>query len=209
MPADVEINIGRALKQLTSAKAAVRRGVERGMKDTGAILVREAKQRAPRKTRTLSRSIKAKFVKSPDGDTYGLEYGIGTAVGGEPLVYARIQDLGGVVTAKRAKKLAIPVHPALRTRKAGVSGVTARMVIADPKQFGFASTFTTEKAILGRKLGVKGKKAYEVLFARKESVKIDRTGYLSDPYYQATTGEGLLNVVRDRVEKQLAALRGK
>lgn len=87
----------------------------------GALLVQNAaKEKCPARTRTLSRSIHIE-VASSEGDN--VEVDIGTDV-----VYAAIQEFGGVITPKRAKMLhwteggldifahmvTIPAHPYLR-----------------------------------------------------------------------------------------------
>tara|TARA_Y100001938_G_scaffold5646_2_gene7050 strand:- start:8434 stop:9090 length:657 start_codon:yes stop_codon:yes gene_type:complete len=212
MGAKVEVNVAQILNAMTGMKKAVKKGLRAGSKNIGASIVREAKKDVPRKTRTLSRSIKAKVYTQPGGDSFVVVAGIGTATGGEPLAYARIQDIGGVVRAKKAKKLAIPVHRKLKT-KAGVGGITARMVIQNPKQFGFESTFTTPNAILGRKIGAQGKfksgprkgqqKGIEVLFARKESVYIQPTRYLSDPFERMKRGDAQ-KILAAAVNRELA-----
>lgn len=217
MGVKVEINVAQTLGALTRMKKAVRRGIRQGAKDIGKEIVREAKLGVPRKTRTLSRSISSRVDTVPGGDSFVVHAGIGTPVGGKPLVYARIQDIGGVVRAKKAQKLAIPVNRKLKT-KSGVGGITARMVIANPKKFGFESTWTTKNAILGRKIGARGKfksgkrkgqqKGVEVLFARKKSVYIQPTRYLRDPFDRMKRG-GARDLIEKAVNKKLAeAMRG-
>lgn len=65
-----------------------------------------AKEKAPKKTRTLARSIHAEIVKS--SPKY-VEIAIGTN-----LEYASIQEFGGVVKPKQTKFLAIPVSDVAR-----------------------------------------------------------------------------------------------
>ena len=87
----------------------------------GALIVENAaKQKCPKRTRTLSRSIHVETASS-QGDK--VEVDIGTDV-----VYAAIQEFGGVITPKKAKmlhwteggqsifahKVTIPAHPYLR-----------------------------------------------------------------------------------------------
>ena len=87
----------------------------------GALIVENAaKQKCPKRTRTLSRSIHIETA-STQGDK--VEVDIGTDV-----VYAAIQEFGGVITPKRARmlhwteggldifahKVTIPAHPYLR-----------------------------------------------------------------------------------------------
>ena len=90
---------------------------------TGLLLVQNAaKQKAPKLTRTLSRSIHIETIKK--SKNY-VELAVGTNV-----VYAAIQEFGGVITPKKAKVLhwvdrktgedvfassaRIPPHPYLR-----------------------------------------------------------------------------------------------
>ena len=89
----------------------------------GLLLVQKsAKQKAPKLTRTLSRSI---HIETLEKSRYKVELAVGTNV-----VYAAIQEFGGVIHAKTAKALhwidkktkehrfakavTIPPHPYLR-----------------------------------------------------------------------------------------------
>ena len=89
----------------------------------GLLLVQNsAKQKAPKLTRTLSRSI---HIETLEKSRYRVELAVGTNV-----VYAAIQEFGGVIKAKTAKALhwidrksgehrfakavTIPPHPYLR-----------------------------------------------------------------------------------------------
>ena len=62
--------------------------------------------------------------------------------------YMRIQELGGVITAKNAAHLTIPLDAA-KTAK-GVARFSARDVIGNPQSFGFWGTFTAKRVIFGR-----------------------------------------------------------
>lgn len=215
MSAEVEIDVANIMRQLSTFKRAAKKGLRRGAQLSSAYIVRDAKKNAPRKTRTLARSIKGKVTTAPGGNAFKVEVGIGTATGGKPLAYARIQDIGGVVRAKRAKKLAFPVHPNLRT-KANVSGVTAREFISRPTQFGFLpnSHFFTPASIMAIPIGKQpsiyttrsGKKVYGVkperVFARATSVYINGTRYLSDPYDQIRQG-GAARILSEAVGKAI------
>lgn len=187
---ELQVDLAPLLTQIKTARRAIRVGVERGMRTAGQWAAREAKEDAPVSTGQLRRSIAAKVTR--DELRFRLEVGIGVpgVKNSKPLVYARIQDVGGVVEPKPggAKKLAIPVHKKLRTKKARVSGVRARDVLRgidtgdNSYSHGFFSYSFTKRAILGwRPVGGKGKMRSEVLFARKDSVYIPGTKYLMNP----------------------------
>jgi len=91
---------------------------------------------------------------------------------GTNVKYARIQQLGGTITPKRAKKLAIPASAETRNimRKHGAS---VRAALGGLKSSGWRIWFR-EKSIMG----VKSKGKPEVLFVRKKSVKIPARPFL-------------------------------
>jgi len=91
--------------------------------EAGLLLIQNAaKEKAPKLTRTLSRSIHTEVLET---GAYHDEVGVGTNV-----VYGPIQEFGGVITPKKAKMLhwidrdtkehrfahsvTIPAHPYLR-----------------------------------------------------------------------------------------------
>ena len=91
--------LDRALSKLEDL-AASQYLAQAGM--AGALVIQNAaKVKAPRKTRTLSRSIHSE-VTSSSRDSATVE--IGT-----DLEYAAIQEFGGTITAKKGKFLAIPL----------------------------------------------------------------------------------------------------
>lgn len=89
--------LGGALKQSALERAGL----------AGALpILNAAKEKAPRKTSTLARSLSADVGLSAEG---GVEIEIGTDV-----IYARIQEYGGTIRAK-GKFLAIPVTSGARS----------------------------------------------------------------------------------------------
>ena len=182
----IVINTAAAVKQIAAMKKQVETALLRGSRKLAAAMVRDAKQNAPKSTGDLRRRIRGK-VTDLDGARYEVTAGVGTGVGGTPLIYARIQDLGGLIRPKTAQKLAIPVHPAFFT-KAGVGGVRARDVISKPKSYGFRSTYTSENAIIGVPNYLNGQPKPEavVLFIRVESVFIYGNRYLQDARIEGT-----------------------
>jgi len=76
----------------------------------------EAKLLATTRMRTRSGALRRSIRGTASGTTVTVTAG---EHGGEPLKYARIQELGGTVRPTRAKYLSIPVGPALTA--AGVS----------------------------------------------------------------------------------------
>jgi hypothetical protein len=203
---DLEVDLTSLLARIRASQAALLKGVDRGFRQAAAWGAREAKEGAPVSTGQLRRQITSKVIRQ--GSAFGLEVGVGVpGTKGEPLVYARIQDVGGVVKPKTAKKLAFPVHKKLKTKKARVSGVRARDVIADPQAYGFTNTSFTKKAIMGwRPVGGKGKMRGEVLFARAESVYVPATKYLTIPRRQLEGGrlrDFIAENVQDEINRQL------
>ena len=64
------------------------------------LIINSAKDKAPKKTRTLARSIHQETLEA---DRHYIEIGIGT-----DLEYAAMQEFGGTVVPKKAQFLAIP-----------------------------------------------------------------------------------------------------
>ena len=173
------------LKQLKASQTAILRGVKKGVREAMIWGLREAKEGAPVSTGDLKRNSHAKAYDDKKGNV-GFTLGVGVpGTKGKPLIYARIQDIGGLVKPKTAKKLAWPVHKKLRTKAARVSGIGARHVISKIKgggYKGFTEYSFTDRAILGwRKIGAKGKTRSEVLFVRASQVYIQATKYLQIP----------------------------
>jgi phage gpG-like protein len=95
-----------------------------------------------------------------------------TARVGTNLVYARIHEFGGTITAKRAANLAIPTGIA-RT-PAGVPRYTARQLIANPGVGGFTRTFFRHHKLYGVTRGGRVRAA----FILKKSVTIPQRSYM-------------------------------
>jgi hypothetical protein len=142
---------------------------------------------------------------------YRVEDGGGTSGGGLMLVrvgadgnkaiYARIQELGGVVSAKGGA-LTIPLEAAKTA--AGVARFTAQDVRNDPGAYGFKRTFIAKGVIFGVKAGgsfyegtvgprynrrgvgtaVGRAVEYVPLFALKPSVTLKAAGYLSSSFQE-------------------------
>ena len=115
-----------------------------------------------------------------------------TLVVGTPLIYARIHQEGGVIKARRAKKLAIPASWLTRSLMRE-EGVTPRKLLDGLKQKGWKIWFTPS-AIMGR-AGKRGKK--RLLFVRKESVEIPKRRYLHiSDYDKKVIRSMILNHIR-------------
>src|SRR5690348_8407796 len=82
--------------------------------------------------------------------------------------YGRIQELGGVVTAKNARFLTIPTD-AVKTAS-GVARFSARDVIAEPEAFGYTGTFFAKGILFGRE----GKVVTPLFILRQSVVLPDR-----------------------------------
>lgn len=86
---------------------AVRGSTLAAAAEAGALpVLNAAKANAPKRTRTLARSLHLEVVQATD--SYA-EVEIGT-----DLEYARIQEYGGTITPKNAKYLAVPLTEAAR-----------------------------------------------------------------------------------------------
>ena len=120
-PLRMDIDIAAFRKELAKLSDAVAEEHLVTAATAGALIVQNAaKERAPKRTRTLSRSIHTETLESSRDKA---EVAVGTDV-----VYAGIQEYGGVITPKQAKMLAwqdggewhfahsvtIPPHPYLR-----------------------------------------------------------------------------------------------
>ena len=91
---------------------------------------------------------------------------------GTNVKYARIQQLGGTITPKRAKKLAIPASAETR-RLMRRHGASVRAALEGLRSSGWRIWFR-ERSIMGQKGGSKP----QVLFVRKESVRIPARPFL-------------------------------
>jgi len=91
---------------------------------------------------------------------------------GTSVKYARIHQFGGTITPKRAVKLAIPATRETR-RLMRRHGASVRAAIQSLKASGWRIWFR-EKSIMG----VKGRGKPEVLFIRKDAVKIPARPFL-------------------------------
>lgn len=101
----------------TGAQARMKAAILSSLEQVGRKLEAEAKKRAP-----VSAGILRSSIAHQVSEAGILEVGILTAPGGNPLVYGRIQDLGG--TVKGNPWLTIPLD-AMKT-KAGVGAIRAR-----------------------------------------------------------------------------------
>ena len=95
---------------------------------------------------------------------------------GSNLPYAAIQQLGGEIRAKRAKKLAIPAgwHTRRLMRR---YGETPEKCLEGLRRVGWRIWFT-DKAIMGQPPRKRGKAKPVVLFVRREAVEIPARPYL-------------------------------
>lgn len=87
--------------------------------------------------------------------------------------YARVQELGGTIRAKKSRYLTIPLRAA-QTAK-GVGKFTARDVIGQPAAFGYTGTFVHNHIIFGKTAAG----GIVPLFKLQESVVIKPVGFLS------------------------------
>jgi len=209
MASQIEIPTEDWLRELGNYAEKIEAGLDKGMKNIGATLLRASKALAPTRGRTtqkdgspsqatgrLVRSIKT-VIKKEQGKTT-IDHGIGTPVGGKRLVYAKIRDVGGTIRPVRAKKLAWPVADELFT-KAGISGIRARDVVQNPQRFGFDRVSFTKRSILGWR----GDDEHPVrLFARASKVTQEGTGYIQKPFKDMREGAGM-KILREAVQREL------
>lgn len=94
-------------------------------------------------------------------------------------IYARVQELGGTITAKNGGYLTIPLEAALTG--AGVARFSAHEVIANPQAFGFDGTFFAKHVLFGKQGDT-----IVPLFALKTSVTLKPAGYLSSSFDERT-----------------------
>jgi len=103
-----------------------------------------------RRSGRLSDSIRSRLVETSDGVAVEAYAGIG---------YAGLLRRGGVVTASRAARLAVP-RPGVR--------FSARAFLANPAAFGYSRGFVTPRSIIG----IHDDRTFDVLFTRPTSVAI-------------------------------------
>ena len=89
---------------------------------------------------------------------------------GTDVMYAAVHQFGATISAKRAKKLAIPATQRMR-RASSRTGV--RATLEKLRASGWRIWFTK-----GAIMGQQGRKSPEVLFVRKESVNIPKREFL-------------------------------
>ena len=116
------------------------------------------------RTGTLERSITVAPVEETSTTIVG-------AVGTNE-IYARIQELGGTISAKNAANLTIPLDAALTP--SGVARFSAREVIDNPSVAGMTGTFFAKSILFG-----KNGSAITPLFLLKPSVTLPARPYMS------------------------------
>lgn len=193
---ETESNSDELKKSLKATADGLRKAFSAALEEIGISVTRDAIRGAPIKTGELRRRITYNWEFQ--GDNGFVEAGVGVpGTGSEPLIYAEIQDVGGIVRPVKSQKLAIPVWSKFTTAS-GVSGVSARDVISNPGQWGLKSTFTRENSILG----VTEAGETVTLFARKREVVVPGTRYLSNPADQMERG-GALRIIQRKIEQEL------
>lgn len=138
----------------------------------------------------LRRSIG--YVVERAGDN--LQARVGTNV-----VYARIHEFGGTITARRAMFLTIPLRAALQP--AGVVRFSARNVIKNPLAFGYDATFFSDGVLFGVR-GAKTRSTSIPLFALKRSVRIPARPYMRPAL--AEKRDEIIQTISDEVGKAVA-----
>jgi len=94
----------------------------------------------------------------------------GVATGGQ--IYARINELGGVIRPQNAQFLTVPLAAVLTAN--GVARFSAREIIESPGQGGYIGTFFRNNVLFGKRGGAD----IEPLFALKSSVTITGKHYM-------------------------------
>ncbi|HTY53925.1 MAG TPA: HK97 gp10 family phage protein [Candidatus Binataceae bacterium] len=142
----------------------------------------------PLKQRTgeLRNSIMSE-VSATDGQAVGT---IGTSV-----IYARIQEFGGKISARSVANLTIPLAAALGGD--GVARFTARDLIANPAIGGFSGTFVRKQILFGK--GPKG--AITPLFKLQPSVELPSRSFFGSAL--AEKQNDILDVFRAGVSEAL------
>lgn len=106
------MNPGTLRDRLTALQATLPRQIGQALAASALVAEAEAKQNATTLLKVhsgrLRNSIRTEIVDNGEAHEMALRAG-----GERDVVYARIQELGGVITPKRGKFLAIPLAPAL------------------------------------------------------------------------------------------------
>jgi len=193
----VEVDAAAMKAAMDSLKGAIASGVAVGLDKAGQRIENDLKRAAPVKSGRLRASLGYKVNN-------GRELEVGSLTGKDALVYARQIEFGGTIFGK--PWLAIPLST-MKT-KAGVGGIRARDVRANPSQFGYSSTFVAKGVIFGQLPGKKstrglgGKWNIVPLFALRQSV--DQKG---KPYLYPTV-EKDLPMVADEIRNAVVARSG-
>jgi len=117
---------------------------------------------------------------------------------GPHVVYARILELGGTITARNARNLTIPVGPALTP--SGVPRYTARDLISNPSLGGFKRTFFRNKKLYGVTRGGRA----VVVFVLKPSITIKEYRYMRSSL--AEKAQEIIALIAAAVERALKRL---
>lgn len=118
---------------------------------------------------------------------------VGTAT--NKAVYGRIHELGGEITPKRGKYLAIPLGPA-KTDQVGRARFSARELMDNPEAFGYRRAFVYRARGVGQGLtilGVRGERSIKgaakgsvvPLFALVRRVKLPARAFLGTAFTRA------------------------
>lgn len=197
MRVSVEVDVAKFRAAVGLLANAMRTGVPKGLDKAGQKIENDLKRAAPVRSGRLRGSLGYKVTPAN-------ELEVGSLTGGEALVYARQVEFGGQIFGK--PWLAIPFST-MKT-KAGVGGIRARDVRANPGQFGFTGTFIAKGVIFGQlpgkksRRGLGGKWNIVPLFALKQSV--NQKGH---PYLYPTV-EKNLPLVADQIKTAVEAAIG-
>ncbi len=173
-------------------QSSANRKIKAGISPSNAPLTQKVKggDRTLRDTNALAASI------SPhSGDAW--------ADASTNLPYARIQQEGGIVRAKRAKALYIPAGPKTRQLMRQYNADSPRDLIGKMESDGYEFFYTR----LSKVLYAKKKRGQPfLLFILRRSVKIPARPYL---YHDQEDERFILNLVRKAVRKKLEDANGK
>lgn len=154
MASVVQVDVEALVTQYQAARERVGEAVHRTLERGGALIVREMTPKIPVSTGQLRRSVM--FDVTDGGDSLvTLDVGVGTPRDGRPLVYARQREFGGTIRPTTARNLAFPARGSPIVTKAGVGGIRARDVFANPSIAGVDRVWTNKRGtmILGAKKG--------------------------------------------------------